>query len=54
VPALTPGVEWELELAGVLGIPHSQLDNMITTRDYHLYAEFYEKHKRFPGQQVGL
>ncbi len=40
-----------MELAGVLGVPHSQLDAVLTTRDQVLYVEFYKKHKRFPGQQ---
>lgn len=40
-----------MELAGALNIPHSQLDNMVTTRDMVLYAEFFKKHKRFPGPQ---
>jgi hypothetical protein len=43
-----------MELAGVLGVPYSQLDATITTRDYVLYAEFYAKHKRFPGQAAGF
>lgn len=43
-----------MELAGVLGIPYSQLDAHINTRDYLLYVEYYAKNKRFPGQREGF
>ena len=41
-----------MELAGSLGIPYSQLDSVITTREYIYYVEFYKRHKRFPGQDI--
>jgi hypothetical protein len=49
-PRLTPAKEFDMELAALFAVPVSALDTVITNRDYILYTEFYEKHKRFPGQ----